>query len=65
MTYAEAIEASRTGNPIRHPGMSRGWKIVRSIATGDLFYVNPHTGSTYLATLKQNEKERDDWSVTK
>ena len=59
MTYDEATALCRTGKPIRHPDMSKGWKIV---AGGDaLFCINPHTGSDYQFIALPADLARNDW----
>jgi hypothetical protein len=61
MTYEEAVQAMREGKATRHQGMSKGWKVVHSNISGELFLINPHTGSDYLFAVQSEDRDRSDW----
>jgi hypothetical protein len=65
VTYEKAVAACRAGVSIRHPGMSKGWKIESAPGTDVLFCINPHTGSDYQFVATPDDLARADWQVAR
>lgn len=74
MTFDEAVTIAKNnpGQGIREDRMQAKWKVVwikwpkkgRSPAGGDLFCINPVTGSDYRYTPTSADLDSTKWSLT-
>lgn len=61
MTYDEAMKAVDSGKEVRHPGMGKGWVIVRK--DGVRYHREPVTGSHVQLSISDTEKASPEWRV--
>jgi hypothetical protein len=64
LTYDEAMAVGKTGKPIRRKGYSPGWTLQWHPPHEVFYCINPHTGSNYLFTAK-DEDRCGKWKVAK
>lgn len=65
LSFKDAMEAAADGY-VRHPEMSPGWTIgALPNIPGELWSLNPHTGSEYAYTASAADRAREDWYTVK